>query len=180
MKLFKCVVVGVLSVSTTFLMLALLSTLRAHAGMVVVYEDHPIIKDQTITVLTYYNNDYFDGYHTIVYSTRDINSLFMHQVNMDAIDIVHSWAKCWITNKIIQEMHERHAELVARQQQRDLTPLINSYYRANSSSSSSSSSSRPRRIDPTIQLYDPELETSVSGDELSVIAEGSESSSDSE
>lgn len=78
-----------------------------NASPVIVYQDNPIIKDQTITVDTYYDNRTFDGYHTVIYSTRQPNFLFFHQINLQSIDIVHSWAKCWITQKINEMMIAR-------------------------------------------------------------------------
>src|ERR1700744_2212486 len=73
---------------------------HSFAAPVIVYQDHPILNNRTITVDTYYNDTDFDGYHTIIYSSRQPQNLFLHEINWQAIHIIHSWAKAWITQKI--------------------------------------------------------------------------------
>lgn len=85
--------------------LLMLLTMPSFGALVIKQETAPIIKDNTIRVITYYDDVNYDGFHTFVYSTRDkTNFFFTAWSDFYTVDATHQFAVVWITNRIIEIM----------------------------------------------------------------------------
>jgi hypothetical protein len=74
-------------------------------ALIVKYQTNPIITDQTITVVTYYDDMAIDQFYTFIYSTRNPNIQFYNvRSNAQASESCHRYAVVWITNKIMEIM----------------------------------------------------------------------------
>jgi hypothetical protein len=87
------------------ILLLLLICKPSFAALIVKYETHPILTDQTITVRTYYDDTALNEFHTFVYSTRNPEENFYTAFSdWNTVEATHQYAVVWITNKIIEIM----------------------------------------------------------------------------
>lgn len=109
MKLIKFILlrVGIFGMSglMTYFILSLLMILKSHAALKILLENRPILKDQNIEVVTFYNDETFDGFYTKVYRKHPFYEQYQvtHSMTMD-YKIQHQAAVCWITDRILVRM----------------------------------------------------------------------------